>query len=108
MRFHFHVVANGERVITEDGSEFTDLAAARRQAVASAREIMAQRLRTGQTTPADLSLIITDAQATPSVISRCGRLGSERSNRGIKLHSKSAIRRNGAYGWRGPIRAAGV
>ncbi len=62
MRFHFHVVANGERVITEDGSEFTDLAAARRQAVASAREIMAQRLRTGQTTPADLSLIITDAQ----------------------------------------------
>jgi len=61
VRFHIHVVANGERVTDEDGGDFADLVAARREAVASAREIMAQRLLTGQTIPADLSLIITDA-----------------------------------------------
>ena len=62
MRFYIHVVANGERVIDEDGSDFADLAAARHEAVASAREIMAERLRTAQIIPADFSLIITDAQ----------------------------------------------
>ena len=46
-RFYFHLQARDEIVQDDEGSDFPDLSAARREAVLSARELLAEAIRSG-------------------------------------------------------------
>lgn len=50
-RFYFHMRSGEDFIEDPEGSELPDLAAARAEAIAAARELMADRIRNGH--PAD-------------------------------------------------------
>jgi hypothetical protein len=62
-RFYFHFREHGRLVLDEQGSEHPDLAAAHREAVLTARELLSEAIRFGVDEVPD-ALVIGD---------RCGR-----------------------------------
>jgi hypothetical protein len=54
-RFYFHVRVSDELVTDEEGADFPDLAAARREAVLAAREVVAEAIMTGKSDFAEAS-----------------------------------------------------
>jgi hypothetical protein len=59
-RFHFHFKRGPELFRDDEGAEFPDIAAAREEALASARELLANVLRTPDKHPPEC-FIIADA-----------------------------------------------
>lgn len=59
-RFYFHIRDGSGLIEDPDGSDLPDLDAARAEALASAREILANRLRSGEVLDGQ-SIEITDA-----------------------------------------------
>jgi hypothetical protein len=60
-RFYFHMSSGEEFIEDPEGSDLPDLAAARAEAIDAARELMADRVRTGH--PADgQEFLIFDAE----------------------------------------------
>jgi hypothetical protein len=52
MRYHFHIRDDAGLIRDEEGGEFPDLARARIEACASARDLVADDLRCGRSAPA--------------------------------------------------------
>ena len=62
--FYFHLFFEGELVADDDGSEFVDLSAARCDAVAASRELLAEAIKRGKETIPE-AMIIADALGRP-------------------------------------------
>jgi hypothetical protein len=58
-KFYFHFRESGRTVADEEGSEFSDLDAARDEAIQTARDLLSQAIRFGTTDVPD-ALVITD------------------------------------------------
>ena len=58
--FHFNFRSPENMVLDEEGVDLLDVGAAREEALASAREILANAIKTG-TVPPPYSIVITDA-----------------------------------------------
>ena len=61
MRFYLHIATGNGHARDEEGRNFPDFAAARAEAVASAHEIMADALRSGQAIDPDWAIEVCDA-----------------------------------------------
>jgi hypothetical protein len=59
-RFYFHLQARDEIVQDDEGSDFPDLSAARREAVLSARELLAEAIRSGNQKVPDAFVIVDE------------------------------------------------
>jgi hypothetical protein len=64
MRYFTHIVTDRERIVDTDGAEFPSLEAARREAIQSARDLMAGELMAGRTVPLGWRLQIADTHET--------------------------------------------
>ena len=62
MRVFFHILANEEKILDQDGHECADLAEARQEASQSARELIADELRAGRPVPLKWRLEIAEAE----------------------------------------------
>jgi hypothetical protein len=51
MRCYIHIITDQERIVDPDGGEFVNLATARAEACQSARDLMAEELRSGRPVP---------------------------------------------------------
>jgi hypothetical protein len=58
-RFYFYIRQNGRLHSDHDGEEFPDAEAAKREAVAAAHEIVADRIRNGRKLPST-TIVVTD------------------------------------------------
>jgi hypothetical protein len=58
-KFYFHFQEGGRTVADEEGSEFSDLDAAREEAIQTARDLLSQAIRFGTAEVPD-ALVITD------------------------------------------------
>jgi len=61
MRYFIHVVTDKERLVDPDGGEFSDLATACEEASQSARDLMAEELRSGRPVPFGWQAQVADA-----------------------------------------------
>jgi hypothetical protein len=57
--YHFHIREQGTLILDEEGSELPNLAAARAEARASVRDLLAEEMKSGDAKP-DRSIEITD------------------------------------------------
>lgn len=64
MRYFIHIVTDQERIIDPDGAEFADLGVARSEACQSARDLMADELRSGRTVPFAWLVQLADEDGT--------------------------------------------
>lgn len=62
MRYFIHIITAKERLVDPDGSQFTDLAAARAEASQSARDLMAEELRCGRPVPFAWQVQVADPE----------------------------------------------
>jgi hypothetical protein len=62
--FHFHIQEQGRLIVDEEGSELPDLAAARHEALNTAREMLIEALRFGVEEVPD-ALLIGDRTGQP-------------------------------------------
>src|SRR5215813_8155688 len=60
MRYFIHIVTDAERVIDPGGAEFLDLESARTEACQSARDLMAEELRSGRPVPLGWRIQVAD------------------------------------------------
>jgi hypothetical protein len=60
-RFYFHIRSGGQVIIDHEGSDLPDADAARREALASARQIVAEAIRYG-TEDAPEEFVIADSE----------------------------------------------
>jgi hypothetical protein len=59
--FYFHLQAGEQLIIDMEGQDLPDLSAARREAIQSAREILAAAIRAGKATVPDAFVISDEA-----------------------------------------------
>ena len=59
-RFYFHLRSGGNIAKDDEGSELADLAAARKEALATAREIVADAVKSGKNGTPDCMIIADD------------------------------------------------
>ena len=67
MRYFIHVVTEKERIIDPEGAVFSDVAAARAEASQSARDLMADELRSGRPVPLGWRVQIADEEGAIKV-----------------------------------------
>ncbi|KQT50200.1 hypothetical protein ASG43_21845 [Aureimonas sp. Leaf454] len=60
MRYYYHLRSSGRFVEDLDGVDLPDLATARHEAELCAREMIAERVRTGERIPADATFEVRD------------------------------------------------
>jgi uncharacterized protein DUF6894 len=63
-RFYFHVRAGDELTPDDEGMDLPDLSAAKREAVPSARELLAEAIKSGKQTVPD-AFVIADDEGRP-------------------------------------------
>jgi predicted metal-dependent hydrolase len=66
-RFHFNVIYTDHEVPDPEGEEFLDVDAARREALASARETLANAIRNGEDAPQRVQVTDDDGQEVATV-----------------------------------------
>ena len=64
MRYFIHIVTDQERIVDPEGAEFSDLATARTEAGQSARDLMAEELRSGRSVPFGWRAQLADEEGT--------------------------------------------
>jgi hypothetical protein len=67
-RFYFHLAVGNQRIPDEEGEDLPNASEARREAVRSAREILAAAIRHGQPRAPDAIVIADDAGRTLDTI----------------------------------------
>jgi hypothetical protein len=72
-RFYFYVRMNGRLQPDDEGEEFPNAGAAKREAAAAAYEILADRIRTGREMPST-TIVVTDEHGHPVAVVPIGSL----------------------------------